>query len=149
MGTEDGGRTWAGVPGITGVGPINGMFFSDSSNGIIVGNNGLIMRTGNGGLTGITTRINTLTPRTIHLYDCYPNPFNPSTTITYRVPRESFVSLSVYNSLGQSVQTLVSEKQTSGLHSAIFEGALSPSGVYLCRLSSGGSTATIKMLLIK
>jgi hypothetical protein len=85
----------------------------------------------------------------------YPNPFNPSTTISFSLPASSSVSLSVYNLKGQLVRTLLSNTDlSSGKHSVIWDGLDNhgrsvSSGVYFCRLSSGSSHAIRKMLLAK
>ena len=65
----------------------------------------------------------------------YPNPWNPSTTIHYALPHTSFVTLAVYNTLGQQVSQLVNEQQQAGHHDVVFRGNGLASGVYLYRLS--------------
>jgi len=83
------------------------------------------------------------------LYQNYPNPFYPSTTITYSFAQRSFVSLAVYDVRGSEVATLVSHTQPAGRYEVSFDGAGLSSGIYLCRLHVGGSVQTIKMLLLK
>jgi N-acetylneuraminic acid mutarotase len=87
----------------------------------------------------------------------YPNPFNPSTTISYQLPVNSFVTIKVYNILGNEVATLVNEQKTKGKHTVKFhtnseKGGL-PSGIYFYTLSSTGKTGNNlnikKMVLIK
>ncbi|MCE1190184.1 MAG: agmatine deiminase family protein [Ignavibacteria bacterium] len=79
----------------------------------------------------------------------YPNPFNPSTTLSYSVASPVLVSLIVYDPLGRQVQVLVNEVKQSGKYSAVFNAANLPSGLYFCRMQAGSYTATQKMLLIK
>ena len=79
----------------------------------------------------------------------YPNPFNPSTTISYYVPVSGQVFLSVYNLSGQKVAALVESFIEAGRHEAIFDGSGLASGVYLYRFEAGGFSKTGKMLLIK
>ena len=79
-------------------------------------------------------------PDEIELRQNYPNPFNPSTVIEYAVPEESFVTLTVFNIIGQEVATLVSEAVPSGYHSSPWTatsagGVALPSGMYLYRLN--------------
>ena len=79
----------------------------------------------------------------------YPNPFNPSTRIKYQVEKNSFVSLKVYDVLGNEIVTLVNEQKAQGIYEANFIADNLPSGTYLARLSSEGISRTIKMSLIK
>lgn len=79
----------------------------------------------------------------------YPNPFNPATTIAYQIPEASFVTLKVYNLIGQQVAVLVNEFRQAGSFSARFEAANLPSGVYLYKLSAGKAVITKKMVLMK
>ena len=80
----------------------------------------------------------------------FPNPFNPSTNIQYAIASRQFVSLKIFNSLGQEVETLVNEYQEAGVHSKLYivNSAL-PSGVYLYQLSAGEYNEVKKMLLLK
>jgi len=79
----------------------------------------------------------------------YPNPFNASTRIVYRVGSRDFVSLKVYNAVGQEIATLVSEVKDPGQHSVAWYAENVSSGVYVYRLMSGTFVATRKMLLMK
>ncbi len=84
----------------------------------------------------------------------YPNPFNPSTTISYSVPADGNVNVSIYNVKGQLVNTLVSEYKSKGNYQIIWQGKDSngrsvASGLYFARLVSGGKSISGKMLLMK
>ena len=80
----------------------------------------------------------------------YPNPFNPSTAINYQLSAVSDVQLSVYNTLGQKVRTLINGLQEAGNHTVTFNANGLASGVYLYRLSTGnGTVLTKKMILIQ
>ena len=83
------------------------------------------------------------------LFTNYPNPFNPSTQISYQIPENSFVNLVVYNSLGQEVAELVNQHQSSGKYSVKFNANNLPSGVYIYKLQAGEFSSTKKMLLTK
>jgi len=79
-------------------------------------------------------------PSSIDLKQNYPNPFNPSTTIRYHLNTQSYVTLEVYNVLGQKVTTLVNDHQPAGIHETQFDtgnvgGTSLPSGVYMYRLT--------------
>ncbi len=78
-----------------------------------------------------------------------PNPFTSSTTIRYDVPRDAFVTLTVYDILGRRVATLVSSQRLAGSHQVHLDGRTLASGVYLCRLSAGASHDTEKLLIVK
>lgn len=79
----------------------------------------------------------------------YPNPFNPVTEISYELNQDVHVILSVYNSLGQLVKTLVNERQATGVHTLNFNAKELASGVYFYRLQAGDAVSVKKMMLIK
>jgi hypothetical protein len=84
----------------------------------------------------------------------YPNPFNPSTTISYSLPQDGRVELAIYNVKGQRIRTLISEAQVAGTHNVVWDGTDSrgnkvASGLYLYRVSSGNHSATGKALIMK
>ncbi|MCF6269015.1 MAG: T9SS type A sorting domain-containing protein [Melioribacteraceae bacterium] len=83
------------------------------------------------------------------LVDSYPNPFNPTTQISYQIPKNSFVNLVVYNALGQEVTKLVSQHQSSGKYTVEFNASNLPSGLYVYQLQAGEFSSTKKMLLTK
>jgi hypothetical protein len=79
----------------------------------------------------------------------YPNPFNPSTIISFSLTRSTFVTLKIYNILGNEITTLVSELIPGGNHKVNFDPTGLPSGVYLYSLNAGDFVETKKMLLMK
>lgn len=83
------------------------------------------------------------------LHRNYPNPFNPTTVISYQFPTASYVTLKIYDVLGREVAILVNDRETAGGHSVTFNAAKLPSGVYFYRLSTGNFTSTKKALLLK
>jgi hypothetical protein len=89
------------------------------------------------------------TPASFVLLQNFPNPFNPSTTIRYRLPQRTFVTLLVYNGLGQEVTRLTGVEQESGYHNIVFDGNGLSSGVYYLKLQAGRSVAWQKMILMK
>jgi hypothetical protein len=76
-------------------------------------------------------------------------PFNPTTTIKCQIPTTNFVTLKVYDVLGQEVSTLVNEEMTRGSYEFTFGATGLPSGVYFYRMASAGATATKAMILMK
>jgi photosystem II stability/assembly factor-like uncharacterized protein len=79
----------------------------------------------------------------------YPNPFNPSTTIKYEIPEKSFVTIKVYDVLGNEVANLVDEEKQAGDHIVNFDAAKLSSGVYFYSLSAGNYFSTKKMILLR
>ncbi len=101
---------------------------------------------------GIGDEINL--PNSFVLAQNYPNPFTPSTTIEFSIPTNSYVSLKIYNLLGQSVATLLEKKLSAGIHVATWDGTTqngktAPSGVYFYKLLAQNREITKKMLLLK
>ena len=87
--------------------------------------------------------------RDYFLEDNYPNPFNPSTVIRYKLPATALVRLKVYDVLGRAVATLVNKRQSPGTYSVVFNAADLPSGVYFYRLEAGVFIETKRLTLLK
>jgi len=83
------------------------------------------------------------------LHNNYPNPFNPSTTISYTMPVDGFVTLKVYNAIGELVSELINETQAAGQHQFLFNANNLPSGIYFAELKANENIQRIKMLLVK
>ncbi len=79
----------------------------------------------------------------------YPNPFNPTTTISYNLSTSGHVTLKVYDILGREVKTLVNEDESAGYHNAVFDANRLASGVYFYRLTAPGIVVTKKMVVTK
>jgi photosystem II stability/assembly factor-like uncharacterized protein len=79
----------------------------------------------------------------------YPNPFNPATTISYQLPASSFVTLKIYNVLGQEVALLVNEEKNAGQNTVTWNADGLSSGVYIARFTAGKYEKTIKLNLLK
>jgi hypothetical protein len=93
-------------------------------------------------------------PQAIKIISNSPNPFNPSTTISFSLSAPGKAELAVYSATGQKVRTLVSGNKTAGTHSVVWDGRDDSgkpvsSGVYLSRLIAGKQTVTGKMLLLR
>jgi hypothetical protein len=90
-------------------------------------------------------------PKKFMLEQNYPNPFNPTTTIKYDIPKASYVTLKVYDILGNVVKTLVDKEQVAGNYQIQFAvgNRQLASGVYLYRLQAGSFVQTKKMILLK
>lgn len=83
------------------------------------------------------------------LFQNYPNPFNPETKISYRLDEDGFVTLSIYNLLGEKIKTLVEAEQPSGFHEAVFKAENIPSGVYIYTLNTNKKVTSKLMTLVK
>ncbi len=83
------------------------------------------------------------------LFQNYPNPFNPSTTISYHLPERSFVSIKIFDVLGNEVATLVNEEIPDGQYNIEFDASDLTSGIYFYQLNAGSYSAIKKMLLVK
>jgi len=88
-------------------------------------------------------------PLKFSLVPPYPNPFNPTTVISFTLPAASRVSLQVYDLAGRSAMTLVNGWRDSGEHEVTFDGSELPSGIYFAKLTAGEFTAVQKLVLIK
>jgi len=98
---------------------------------------------------------NQLVPNKIELYQNFPNPFNPATTIRYGLPNNRKVTLKIFNLLGEEVITLINdEEKFAGYHAAVWdgrntEGLAAASGIYIYHIRAGGFSTSWKMLLLK
>ncbi|QQS38045.1 MAG: T9SS type A sorting domain-containing protein [Ignavibacteriales bacterium] len=99
---------------------------------------------------GFTVDVNEESPiNSYELSQNYPNPFNPSTQIKYSVANGSFVSLKIYNILGQEVATLVNNFQNAGSYTINFDASKLASGIYLYKIQAGEFAQVKKMMLVK
>ncbi len=139
----------------------NGFPFSTSVYALNFNNNYLYSGTPNGfyrqpvvaNLMAITEveeeNNNEVIPSAYALHQNFPNPFNPSTTISFSIPNAEFVTLKIYDSVGKEVETLVNENLQAGSYKKQFNATNLASGVYFYRLQAGSYYQTNKMILIK
>jgi hypothetical protein len=95
-----------------------------------------------------------LIPESFALHANYPNPFNPTTTISYDLPEQAQVTLGIYDLLGKQIKTLVNQSQDAGNRTAVWDGTDDlgrqvSAGVYLYQIEAGDFTQTRKMVLLK
>ncbi len=88
-------------------------------------------------------------PEKIHLFNPYPNPFNPTTTIEFSIPQTEFVTVKVYNLVGHEITTLINDELFTGNYSIKWDGSHQPSGLYFVQIESGSFIQTRKMMLVK
>jgi hypothetical protein len=103
---------------------------------------------------GMSLEKRAIFPDVYALYQNYPNPFNPVTKITYQLPEESYVAITIYNLAGQKVTTLVDGRRSGGFHAVDWYGKKSNgesvvSGLYFFRIETENFSKTLKMLLLK
>jgi len=92
---------------------------------------------------------NETVPPAIELEQNYPNPFNPSTTIGYALPRQSHITLTMFNTLGQQVATLVNGEVEPGYHEVQFNASRLASGMYFYRLYAGDFVETKRLMVLR
>ena len=79
----------------------------------------------------------------------FPNPFNPTTTITFALPQAAHAHLEIFDMLGRAVATLVHEVRSAGRHTVLFDASQFPSGVYFIRMQAAGFVAVRRMVLVR
>lgn len=89
------------------------------------------------------------TPKDYLIAQNYPNPFNPTTTIKYQLPQAGFVTLKVYDALGNEVKSLVNGNEDAGYYEVNFNASNLASGLYFYQIKSNGFISTKKMILTK
>ncbi|RPI71044.1 MAG: T9SS C-terminal target domain-containing protein, partial [Ignavibacteriales bacterium] len=92
---------------------------------------------------------NNILPAEYALYQSYPNPFNPTTTIKYAIPISEIVTIKVYDLLGSEISTLLNEYKSAGTYTLDFNGSSFASGVYFYQIEAGSFVETKKMILMK
>ncbi len=143
--TIDRGTTWTiEAAGLTSA-FLRGVYFTSITNGYIVGNGKTLIKFGE--LTSVDDE--NISPGAFSLSQNYPNPFNLSTEISYRLLKQSFISLKVYDVLGNEVATLVNEEKPAGKYEVEFNGEGLTSGIYFYQLRAENFIETKKMNLMK
>ena len=99
-------------------------------------------------------KTSTVSPYTFSMSPAYPNPFNPVTTITYSLPEESYINLSIYNMTGRLIKTLKTGLSTTGIHEIQWNGTNMygenvSSGIYFCEMNDKERANFIKLILMK
>ena len=100
------------------------------------------------------TNANALIPNQFKVYDAYPNPFNPVTTLRYQLPEANLVSVTIYDMAGREVKNLIHQQQNQGLHTIQWNGTNNlgntvSAGIYLYQVQSGPYNQINKMILLK
>lgn len=142
--TTNGGLNWI-ADASNATAELSDIYFVSASQGWTVGDLGTIR------YRSLPTSVDNKggVPATMRLAPNYPNPFNPSTTITFQLPEAGRARLAVFNLIGQKVATLVDGSLAAGDHAVTFDASAMPSGVYFYTLTSSSGSATRKMTLSK
>ena len=82
-------------------------------------------------------------------FACFPNPFNPATTITFSLPHESFIKVVVFDLTGRQVRILAAQHFSAGEHRVPFDGSALSSGIYFLRMEAGAAVRTQKIVLLR
>jgi 5'-nucleotidase len=99
--------------------------------------------------TPVVTPLAAQIPRSVELMQNYPNPFNPSTTIEFSIPRQSRVTIKIYNLLGRVVEILTDADYQPGHHRVIWNAGDAASGMYFCKLQAGNEALVRRMVLLR
>ena len=140
--TSDRGETWSEVE-TPDSSIIYDLQFLDARHGYAVGENGRVLKYFP---PPDTSDVN---PMLYVLYQNYPNPFNPSTNLQYTISSKQFITLKVYDVLGDEIATLVKEEKLAGTYVVKFSGTGLPSGIYFYRINAGKFISTKKMVLLR
>ncbi len=144
--TSDSGESWSLLPTPDSAYATN-ICFPDSAHGYAVGIDGTILKYTYQKPNAAAAESGNIT--SFQLDQNFPNPFNPVTSINYRLSSAGMVSIKVYNILGKQAASLVNEYKPAGSYKVEFDGSNLSSGVYLYRMQAGKFSAVRKMLLLK
>jgi|WetSurMetagenome_2_1015567.scaffolds.fasta_scaffold26181_2 photosystem II stability/assembly factor-like uncharacterized protein len=147
--SNDTGSTWEAVFVDTSALDGRDIVFTDKNTGWILGDNGNVYKTTTGGIPTDVDEIDFLVPDQYSLSQNFPNPFNPSTTISYQLPINNKVTLKIYDILGNEIATLVNDEKVADNYEVAFNAKHLSSGVYFYQLKAGEFISTKKMILIK
>jgi photosystem II stability/assembly factor-like uncharacterized protein len=149
--TSNGGESWDSLYSGTN-NDLRTIQFVNDSIGWVIGYDGTILKTTNGGGQGWSvgiSQISNIIPGKYSLNQNFPNPFNPSTNITFSIHESAFTELKVFDITGKEVAQLVGKTLNAGEYSYSFDGGSLHSGIYFYTLQAGDFYQTRKMVLLK
>jgi len=124
--------------------------FPSGDTGYIASWSGKILKTTNGGGTPVSvSETGSENIVDYSLFRNFPNPFNPSTKISFNLKENSEVKLTIYNAAGEKVAELINAEMKKGEHEFTWDAGEFPAGVYFCRISGGDQNRTLRMILLK
>jgi len=124
------------------------VFFSDPRHGWIVGEQGIVLKTIDGGVTSVFDQ-DIQIPKQATLRQNYPNPFNATTTIEFNLSEPTLVTIKTFDLLGRYIATLMEEKRWRGTHRVTWDASALASGVYFILLSTSQGTQLMKAVLMR
>jgi hypothetical protein len=146
--TSDGGENWETINVGTDL-ALYSAFFTDQNNGWLVGTNGTILHTDNGGITQVSENHPPVSEKTFYLqFKIFPNPFSYQTSIKFSLSESNQVTLSIFDIAGKRIDTIISEKLPEGEHNIIWNATGIKGGIYFIRLETQYETQINKALLI-
>ena len=120
----------------------------DSLGNIWIGTDeGLAVHNPNGIVSVMNNQM--IIPKSFTLYQNFPNPFNPTTTIMFEITKQTFVTIKIFDIRGKRIETIISKNISPGLYSEVFDGSKLESGIYFYRLEANGFSETKRMILLK
>ena len=125
----------------------NFQFFKEPVNLIFDPDRNIVIKTANTILVSVED--DEQLPEEFSLEQNYPNPFNPSTTIRFNLPEQEFVTLKIYDVMGNEIAVILKEEKQAGTHSIQYDASGLASGTYYYKLQAGNNIETRKMLLVK
>ena len=145
--SSDTGITWTPIetPGNSAVFDVD---FADTSIGFACGVNGVILKYDKTSSPVFNSSV-VISKSDFELFQNYPNPFNPKTVISYSLSGNRFITLKIFDVLGNEVASLLNENQKAGTYKVNFDGTNFPSGIYFYQIISEGYSVSKRMLLIK
>ena len=145
--TSDGGASW--IVQYSDNNYYSAVQFLNLDVGFVAPYGGYILKTTTGGIISNFGPDQTETADEFNLKQNYPNPFNPVTNLEFGISKLEFVSLKVYDVLGNEIKTLVNEMKTPGVYNVEFDGSNLPSGIYYYKIAAGNFSEVRKMMLLK
>jgi hypothetical protein len=125
------------------------VFFINESTGFACSDQGMLLKTIDGGGSIGIQQISTKIPQSYNLYQNYPNPFNPITNIKFDILRKDNVKLTIFNILGNEIISLINQTLQPGSYKVSWNGIDNPSGIYFYKLETNFFKETKKMILLR
>lgn len=144
--TTDGGLTWTSELPRVG---LRGIWAFNAEEALAVGGGGALWRRTPLIITSVRDAPPPKRPASMHVLQNYPNPFNAETTIRFEIPQGGQTTITIYDILGRVAERLVDDILSAGVHTVSLTATSWPTGIYLCRMKSGGRDVVRKLMLVR